>query len=193
MSRLKMRRPSAGTVLGTLALIVALAGSAEAVNNHTIVRKGDIAKGAVTAKTLAPGAVHAKALAKGAVSASALKKGSVGAAALGPNAVSAGAIAPGSVYGGSLGAVTVHSVPIPDTDASADLSNWTASVTAVALCGPGERVLSGGVVFTNAGNRRVGTLQSAPFLNAEATGWAGQITSDSGGTAVAEVQAFCLK
>jgi hypothetical protein len=193
MSRLKLKCPSAGTVLGTLALIVALAGTADAVTNHTIVRKGDIAKGAVTANSLAPGAVHSKALAKGAVSAAALRKGAVNQTALAPDAVTAGSIAPGSVYGGSLGAVTVHSAPIVDKDATEDLSNWTASGTAVALCSPGERVLSGGVVFTNSGNRRVGILQSVPFENAEATGWAGQITSDSGGTAVAEVQAFCLK
>jgi hypothetical protein len=194
MSKLRLRRPSPGAVLGTLALIVAVAGNANAFSStRVIVRKGDIAKGAVTAQALAPGAVHAKALAKGAVSAKALKKGAVTAAALGPDAVTAAAIAPGSVYGGALGPMTLHSAPIVDLDASADLSNWTISGSAVTTCGLGERVLLGGVRFTNPGNGRAGTINSTPFVNGDLSGWSGQITSDSGGTSSAEVQALCLK
>ena len=53
------RRPSAGLVLGALALIVAVAGNSGAfAGTKVIVRKGQIAKGAVTAKALAQGAVH---------------------------------------------------------------------------------------------------------------------------------------
>jgi hypothetical protein len=62
-----------------------------------------------------------------------------------------------------------------------------------ATCAPGERVISGGVVFLDPGNRRVGIVQSAPVVNGNAQGWVGQITSDSGGTATAEVQVLCLK
>lgn len=193
MSKLKAKRPSAGAVLGTLALIVALAGSAEAVSNHTIVRKGDIAKGAVTAKALAAGAVHPKALAKGAVSAAALRKGAVTATALAPDAVSAAAIAPGSVYGGSLGPVSVHSAGIVDLDSNPANIEWTTSSSVTALCGAGERLLSGGVVFTNPGNKEVAVISSVPFVNGEQNGWVGRITTNSGGTAAAEVQAFCLK
>ncbi|HEX2708043.1 MAG TPA: hypothetical protein VHM66_08570 [Solirubrobacterales bacterium] len=193
MSKLKLKGPAPGTVLGTLALVVALAGNADALTNHTVVRKGDIAKGAVTANALAKGAVHAKALAKGAVGAKALGKGAVGAAALAPDAVTASAIAPGSVYGGALGPVTIHSALITDLDESADLSNWTASASASALCATGERLLTGGVVFTNPGNRRVGIIESLPFSNSSANGIVGRITSDSGGSAAAEVQAICLK
>src|SRR6478672_5633396 len=99
MRALKLTRPSPGTVLGALALIVAIAGNtgAFAGTTHIVVRKGDIAKGAVTANALAKGAVHAKALAKGAITAKALKPGAVGAAALGSDAVTAAALAPGSV------------------------------------------------------------------------------------------------
>lgn len=194
MSRPKLKRPAPGTVLGTLALIVAIAGNTGALagTNHKIT-KADIAKGAVTAKALAAGAVHAKALAKGAVNSKALATGAVTSAALGADAVTASALAPGSVYGGALGPVTVHGTPIADIDESADLSNWTASNSEVASCGPGERLLSGGVVFTNPGNRRVAVIESLPFSNASANGMVGRITSDSGGTASAEVQAICLK
>jgi hypothetical protein len=194
MKKLSSRRPSPGVVLGTLALIVALAGNANAFGGEkVIVRKGEIAKGAVTAKTLAPGAVHAKALAKGAVTAKALKGGAVTAAALGPDAVTSGAIAPGSVYGGALGAVTLHSATIVDADADPHNGEWTSSSPAAAMCGAGERLLSGGVVVTNPGNNQVAVIASQPFINGAQNGFVGRITSDSGGSAVAEAQALCLK
>jgi hypothetical protein len=203
MSKPTVRRPSPGTALGLLALLVALVSTANAGSTHVIVRKGDIAKGAVTAKALAPSAVHARALAPGAVTAKAIKDGSVGtnelargavtAETLGRSAVTALAIAPGSVYGAALGPVTIHSAPIVDLDAAVDLSTWTNSNTEVAQCGPGEHLLTGGIVFSDPGNRRVGVVTSLPVVNSTANGWAGQITSDSGGTAAAEVQAICLK
>jgi hypothetical protein len=204
MRRPKLKRPSPGTVLGLLALIVAVAGNtgAFAGTGHKIT-KSDLAKGAVTAKALAKGAVTAKALATGAVTAKALAKdsvtsaslkaGSVTSAGLAPSAVTASAIAPGSVYGAALGAVETHSVPIVDHDETADLSTWTTSDTGTVLCAPGERLLTGGVVFTNPGNRRVAIVRALPISNGSANGYSGQITSDSGGTATAEVQAICLK
>jgi hypothetical protein len=194
MRKLHLRRPSAGVLLGTLALIVAVAGNSGAfAGTKVIVRKGQIEKGAVTAKTLAAGAVHPKALSSGAVTAKAIKGGVVGSGALAPDSVTASALAPGSVYGGALGEVTVHTVALKDEDATADLSNWTTSPAATALCGAGERILSGGVVFTNTGNHRVAIVQSAPFSNGSSSGWVGQITTDTGGQATAEVQALCLK
>jgi hypothetical protein len=194
MSKPKIRRPSAGLVLGALALIVAVAGNSGAfAGTKVIVRKGQIAKGAVGAKALAQGAVHPKALAVGAVTAAAIKPGAVSAGALAPDSVTSGALAPGAVYGGSLGEMTLHSATIIDADASADLSNWTPSPPVTVICAPGERVLSGGVVFTDAGNGRVGIVTSQPFVNGGQNGWAGSITTDSGGTAKAEVQALCLK
>jgi hypothetical protein len=213
MSRPKLKRPAPGTVLGLLALIVALVGTANAGSTHVIVRKGDIAKGAVTASALAKGAVHAKALSKGAVTAKALKQGAVGAEAiaadsvgaaairkgavtanaLGANAVTSTALAPGSVYGGALGPVSVHTAPIADLDVPPEISTWTTSNSETASCATGERLLTGGVIFTNPGNRRVGIVRSLPFSSGEASGVSGQITSDSGGTATAEVQAICLK
>jgi hypothetical protein len=199
----KLKPPSLGTVLGFMALVVAIVGTANATPSRTIVRKGDIAKGAVTAKALAPGAVHSKALAKGAVTASALadeavtaraiKPGAVTAGALGPNVVTSSAISPASVYGAALGPVATHTAPITDLDAVAENGTWTASTTVIASCAPGERLLTGGIVFTNVGNREVGVLESLPFSNATAAGYVGQITSNSGGTAAAEVQAICLK
>jgi hypothetical protein len=214
MRRPKLKRPAPGTALGFLALLVALAGNANAfTSTHVIVRRGDIAKGAVTANALAKGAVRPRALAKGAVTTrairpgavtaaaldpdavgpTAIKSGAVGAQALAPNAVTSSALAPGSVYGGALGPVSIHTTPIADLDETADLSTWTTSNTETASCAPGERLLSGGVIFTNPGNRRVGIVRSLPFSIAGQDGVSGQITSDSGGSSTAEVQAICLK
>jgi hypothetical protein len=214
MRRPKLKRPSPGTVLGLLALIVAVAGNTGAfAGGGQKVTKRDLAKGAVTARALAPGAVKAKALAKGAVTAKAIKQGAVTAPALGPdvvgaasvkqgaitaaalapNAVTSSALAPGSVYGAALGPVAVHTTPIADLDETADLSTWTTSNTETASCGAGERLLSGGVIVTNPGNRRVAIVRSLPFSTGTGDGVSGQITSDSGGSAAAEVQAICLK
>jgi hypothetical protein len=202
-TRQQLKRPSPGTALGLLAPLVALAGTASAGSNHVIVRKGDIAKGAVTAKALAPGSVHAKALAPGAVGARALRPQSVTAAALAPGAVTADALgrnavtsselAPGSVYGAALGPTTVHGAAMADLDLVPSNPEWTASDLAVARCGVGERLLTGGIVFGAPGNREVGILQSLPFEDSSGGGWIGRITSNSGGTAAAEVQATCLK
>ncbi|HWW66509.1 MAG TPA: hypothetical protein VNY83_00865 [Solirubrobacterales bacterium] len=194
MSKPKLKRPAPGTILGALALIVAIAGNTGALagTNHKIT-KADIAKGAVTAKALAPGAVHAKALAKGAVNAKALAGGAVGPSALAPDAVTASALAPNSVYGGALGPVTVHSASIADIDAVAENGTWTASNGEFAACAPGERLLTGGVAITNPGNREVAVIESLPLSNASSNGVIGRITSNSGGTAAAEVQAICLK
>jgi hypothetical protein len=189
----KLRRPSPALVIAGLALVVAVVGQASAAPKTTvIVRKGQIAKGAVTAKTLAKGAVHPKALAGGAVTASALKAGAVGSAAIAPDAVTAPAIAPGSIYGGTLGEVTLHSAPIVDADTD-PLGEWTTSASVTVYCGSGERVLSGGVVFTAVANREVGIVTSQPFVNGPNSGWVGAITTNSGGAAKAEVQVLCLK
>jgi hypothetical protein len=209
-----LKRPSPGTVLGLLALIVAVAGNTGAfAGSGSKVTKHDLAKGAVTARALAPGAVRAKALANGAVAAKAIKQGAVGAGALGadavgpasikpgavgaralaPNAVTASALAPGSVYGGALGPVELRSMALVDHDEAADLSTWTTSDTATVSCSPGQRLLSGGVILTNPGNRRVAIVRALPISNPLGDSFSGQITTDSGGTATAEVQAICLK
>jgi hypothetical protein len=194
MKKLKLRRPSAGVVLGMLALIVAVAGNSGAfAGTKVIVRKGQIAKGAVTAKALAEGAVHPKALAAGAVAAAAIRPGAVTGTAIAPDSVGSGQLAPGAVYGGALGEVTLHSAAIVDADTVPHNGEWTPSLPAVAMCGAGERILSGGVVFTETSDNQVGIVTSQAFTNGGQNGWAGRITTDAGGLAKAEAQALCLK
>lgn len=202
-------RPSAGTVLGAtgallglIALVVSLSGAADARNGSYLVKRGDIAPGAVTAKTLARNAVRTKALAKGAVNSRALRseavnrrvlaKSSVLVRAISPDAVTADAIAPGSVYGGALGTQTIRVTPIADMDQVAENGTWTAGNTEVALCAPGEALLGIGFAFENPGNREVTWLQARPFLSPNGSGVAGRTASNSGGIAEAEVMAICL-
>jgi len=194
MNKPRLRCPSTGTVLGGLALIVAVAGNANAFSaSHIVVRKGDIAKGAVTARALAKGAVTAKAVAKAAIGPKAIKAGAVTPPALGADSVTASAIAPGSVYGGALGTVSVHGATIVDADSVAHNGEWTASERSIASCSNGERIVSGGVIIGDAGNGEVIPIEGVPYSNGSTNGFVGAITSDSGGTAKAEVQAYCLK
>ena len=115
------------------------------------------------------------------------------ATALGADSVTPNAIAPDSVHGYALGPVNTYTTPIADLDSSADLSIWTTSNGEGAVCATGERLIAGGVSFTNPGNRRVGIAESLPVVNSNTNAFFGQITSDSGGTATAQVQAICLK
>jgi hypothetical protein len=219
MTRLKDARADRPTIIAGAALVVATAALVAAVGGfagaapQTVVRRVVAHKGKVHSRDIAPGAVTARALAHGAVSAGKIRKGAVGArkirngavtapkiaaAAVGPeaiaaDAVTAAAIAPGSVYGGALGTETVVTKPIADLDAVASNIEWTASNTEAALCGPGERLLGAGFAFTNPGTREAAWLQAMPFVSAESNGVAGRTTTNSGGSATAEVAAICLR
>ncbi len=135
MGELKMQgTPSLGTVLGAIgallglaALVVSLSASADASSNRQLVRRGDIAPGAVTAKALARNAVHPRSLARNAVHSKALAKEAVNRRVLRKGAVLARAIAPARrnrearsrrarCMEGRLGAETVHATPITDID-----------------------------------------------------------------------------
>jgi hypothetical protein len=199
-------------VMSVVAVAISLSGFASA-SPTVLVRKGDIAPGAVTAKSIHKGAVTTAKLQKGAVTSGKLGAGSVTAPALGngsvtgaklgtgsvtspaiaPDAVTASSIAPGSIYGGSLGAETVVAKPIADLDADAHNGEWTASNVEAALCGTGEALLGTGFAMTSPGNGQAGWLEALPVINAETRGVLGRFTTDSGGTAAGEIVAICLK
>jgi hypothetical protein len=186
-------------VVACLALILSLGGNAWAVTQghggggrHHKIRKGEIAKGAVTAAALAKGSVTARSIKKGAVGAAAVASGTIGASQLAPDAVTATAIAPSSIYAYALGPTTTVQTPIKDLDETADLSTWTNSNTATATCPANDRLLSGSTTILNPGNRRVAPLTSLPIINGS-QGWEGSITSDSGGLAEGAAVAVCLQ
>jgi hypothetical protein len=191
-----------GAVLGLVALIVSLSSAADASPQGRLVRSSEIAPGAVTATKLANGAVTAKAIKAGAVTSKkmanesvnrrVLRKEAVTANGIAPDSVTRVAIAPGSVYSGALVPETIHVTPIADLDAVAHNGEWTASNTEAAMCGQGEALLGTGFAVTEPGTREVGFLQALPVLAPTGNGVTGRITSDSGGSAKAEVVAICL-
>ncbi len=192
-----------GLLLGLVAVVISLSGIADASSSQgRKITAGQLAPGAVTAKAIKRGAVGPKALRKSAVNSRALADGAVNkrilakesviARALAPDAVSAAAIAPGAVYGGALAAESIHVTPITDRDAVAANPEWTPSNTETALCAPGEALLGTGFMFTESGNHEVGFLRAAPFLAVGGNGVTGEITSNSGGTAKAQIMAICL-
>jgi hypothetical protein len=160
--------------------------SNDSVNGRTL------RDGAVTGASIAEGAVTAKALANASVTARALAGGAVAAPAIAPDAVTKAAIAPGSVYGAALGAESIHMTPIIDQDAVAENGTWTPSNTEVTLCGAGEALLGTGFIFTEPGNHEVSFLRAAPFLSNAGNGVTGEIASNSGGSARAQIMAICL-
>lgn len=204
MEKVMSRRPSLGTVMGFLALVIALGGIATAQPNRTLVKRGDIARGAVTARALAKGAVHSRALApravnsrklaKGAVNRRVLARGAVTVRSLAPGAVTAAAIAPGSVYGAALGQQSIRTKAIADIDEVAENGAWTAGNSEVALCAPGEALLGTGFLMNDPGNREVSWLEATPFLSpSTGSGVKGRFASNSGGSAEGQVMAICLR
>jgi hypothetical protein len=193
-----------GLLLGLVAVVIALSSTASATAHHAQhkITAKQLAPGAVTAKAIRKGAVGKNALAEGAVTnaaladkavnARALAEGAVTPPAIAPAAVTHGAVAPGSISAANLAAESIHVTPIADKDAVASNPEWTPSNTETALCGPGEDLLGTGFMFTEPGDHEVSFLRSQPFLAGTGNGVAGEISSNSGGTAKAQIMAICL-
>ncbi len=108
------RIPSPGLLVGVIALVLALAGSAVALPGKGSVDKNDLAKGAVTKKAIKKGAVTKKALAANAVATSALADGAVTTPKLASGAVEGGKIAASAVDGAKIAAGAVDGGKIAD-------------------------------------------------------------------------------
>lgn len=93
----RTRRPSPGLLVGVVALVVALTGSAVALPGNNKVDKNDIKKGAVTKKAIKKGAVTKKAIKKGAVTTKALKGSAVTTPKVAAGAIDGGKIAEGAI------------------------------------------------------------------------------------------------
>ncbi len=183
---------TAALVVAMAAFVVAISGIATA-SPRVIVRKGDIAPGAVTAKSIAGGAVTAPKLRKKAVTSAKLAKGSVTSEAIAGGAVTGAAIAPGSVGAVQLAEEELVSKPITDLDKVAHNGEWTASNSESAVCGAGSKLLGGGFATPNVNNGEATWMQMLPFINGGTAGVSGRFQSDAGGAASSEVVAICLK
>jgi hypothetical protein len=179
MKRPVSNRPSSSLVLSMITLFVALTTTAGALPGRHLIKKGDIAKGAVTRRALARGAVKTRAIRKKAVTSSKIAN----------DAVVERTLAPFSVGAFALGDTTTVSAPIPDADTVADNIDWTTSPSVVAVCPSGSTLLGGGVSITDGSTHHQAAVQtSAPSGDR----WQGAITTNTGGTAPGRVYAICL-
>jgi hypothetical protein len=178
MERLASKRPSPSLVLSMITLFVAITSTAGALPGENLVRKGDIAKHAVTARALARGAVKARAIASKAVTSKKLAN----------DAVVQRTLAPFSVGASALGDTTTVSTPIADSDPTANDFAWTTSPSAVAVCPEGSILLGGGVSITSSTFHRGFVQTSAPASDR----WEGTISTDTGGASPSRVYAICL-
>jgi hypothetical protein len=213
----KLRPSNRSLALAALAMsvgaFVMASIAAATATTRVVVRKGDIAPGAVTAKALAKGAVTSAKIRKHAVTAPKvaeaairstnlasesvnqriLRKEAVGTVALANDAVTGAQLAPGSVYAGALRKLSVQTKPIVDLDQGAHNGEWTESNAETVLCKPGEKLMGPGFGFTESGDHQVTWLQVMPYLNGENQGITGRIATDAGGAAKAEIAALCLE
>ena len=157
-------------VIATIALFLALGGSAYAVT---------AGKNTVTSKSIAKGAVKTADIANKAVSAKKLK----------PGAVPANAIAANSINADKLG-------PVVTRKATVDLpANSTRSAT--VYCKAGEQLLGGGSsAVGHGGSEDASTptqVNKDPEEGAPAQGWLATYTSSTTGTATIFAWAVCLQ
>ncbi len=184
VSRLKRFRPTAPIVINLIALSIVLGGQAFALPGRHVVKKGDFAAGAVTARNLRSGVVHTKTL----------RRGAVGEVALRNRSIVGRMIRPGAVSGLTLAGVESFVAGIPDADPAGPMGadgNWTSSSATVA-CQPGGKLFSGGVSISGPSNGR-GFVQSTFPSSTDAVSWIGEISTDTGGTSPGHLLALCLK
>jgi hypothetical protein len=181
MECLASKRPSPALVLSMVTLLLAITSTAGALPGKDLVKKGDIAKGAVTARALAGGAVKAKAIAPRAVTSKKLAN----------DAIVERTLAPFSVGAFALGDTTTVSAPIPDNDALPAPGNteWTTSPAVVAVCPSGSILLGGGVSIADGSTAHQAAVETtAP----NGDRWQGAISTNTGGSAPGTVYAICL-
>lgn len=172
-------KPSPSLVLSMVTLFVAITSTATALPGTKTVKRGDLAKGAVSARALARGAVKARAIAPRAVT---RKK-------LANDAVVSRTLAPFSVGAFAFGDTTTISAPIPDTDTVEANPNWTTSPIVSAVCPSGSTLLGGGVSIADSSTfHQVAVQTSAP----NGDRWQGAISTNTGGAAPGTVYAICL-
>jgi hypothetical protein len=127
------RRPSAGVVIGVIALFIALGGTAAALHGRHRVKAGDIAKHAVGHRNIRTGAVHTGNIRSGAVTpqkVNAVKSKSIGIA----NATTR---TKPTALGGPVVKVTVPPGALVEVYAQVQMSVTGSNTASVHLYAPG--------------------------------------------------------
>jgi hypothetical protein len=145
MRRFKLSMPSPAMVVASLALIVALGGTAYAA----------LGKNSVTSKQIAPKAVSTSELAKEAVKGADLANGSVKEKKLADNAVTSAKIADGTIATGDLAPFAAKlanlGIVLNSRFADVPLPDDGTRVNATADCPAGQVAAAGGYSFAGLG------------------------------------------
>jgi hypothetical protein len=184
MRRLKSYRPTAPVAINLIALFIVLGGHAIALPGKHVVKKNDIAAGAVTARNLAPGIVTTAKLGRHAVTDAALHN----------KAVTGRTIRPGSVRGFTLTGTFQPVANVPDADPAGPMGYdgfWTTS-GATATCPQGASLLTGGIRIQDSASHRDFVQSAYPSSSNDST-WVGQISTDTGGASPGQLYAHCLR
>jgi hypothetical protein len=183
MNRLKSYRPTPPVVINLIALFIVLGGQAAALGGKNRVKSGDIAAGAITARSLAPGIVTGAKLGRHAVT----------AADLGNDAVTGRAVTPHSIHALALAGTIQIPTTVADADPVGDGGDftWTTS-SGTATCPPDMLLLNGGITMQDSAFHRAFVQGTSPS-SANASTWVGEISTDTGGASPATLYAHCLK
>jgi hypothetical protein len=199
----RLRRPSPGTVLGLLALMVALGGNASALpgvgqvlsddirNGH--VRKRDIGARAVGASEIRSGAARSSEIATDAVRSSEIATDAVGSAELASGSVAADELATGSVGDEELGTIVERDGPDTTIVDAANDGDWTSAQSGPAQCQAGEKLIGGTMEWTTDGGVNGDLSIIKMFPNFSVNTWTAVGGNDEGTSETFHPVAFCLQ
>lgn len=177
LSRLRRVRPSAGVVIGIIALVFAMGGAAVALPGKNKVDKNDIAKNAVTTKTLKNGAVTGAKLGAGAVTADKLGAGAVTDAKLANGAVTTAKLADNAVTGAKVDEASLGTVPAAAKADTAEKANTAQSAATAQTADKANTATSAG---TAAKASDAEALEGRPLLQVRSLGVGNSDTSSQG-------------
>jgi hypothetical protein len=169
MNRILRHRPSPAMVVAFIALSVALAGTATALPGRNAVKKGDIARSAVTSRTIARNAVRSRHIKSRNVTRSKIAKKAIDSSLVGTDALTGG-----NILESSLGAV-----PNATNAANAATVNGL-SVKKFSFRGPA--VTGSGPALSLLGLTLNAGCNSGPNLSVSATTTSSGAIIHSGGT-----------
>lgn len=167
----RFNRPSPGTLIAMIALVLALGGTAWALPGRDKVDANDLSKGSVTARAIGAGSVGASAIAPGAVGRSEVASASIREAELGSGSVGSGEL---ERISQRVTKVKVAAGKIGDANVS---------------CKDGERLVSGGATVDAGPDAVTPILSSAPSGGAS---WAARIQNASAQEVSLTAVALCI-
>jgi hypothetical protein len=165
MGRIKrwIRRPSPGTVIGCIALMAAMGGTAQALDGVNTVENDDLKNNVVTSREIAQDEVRTNDIHNGAVHDEQLAR-----------------------------MIEVDGPNIELNDAAND-GDWTAAGQSLAQCPEGTRIISGTMEWDTDGGVNGDLAIVKMFANLTTNSWTAVGSSDEGTSEEFHAVAYCLR